>query len=518
MHLRFPSLVLAVAVLASPCRAAPEDLSAQIKDILDRPEYRSARWGILAVDVATGRPVFEHNADALFAPASVTKLYSCAAALADLGPDHVFETPVYRRGPVEKGQLDGDLILIAHGDLTLGGRTDRAGKMAFRNDDHIYATATATGTALTDTDPLAGLKSLAHQIKESGITSVTGDVLIDDRLFERSQGSGSGPGILTPIVVNDNIVDVIVTPGEKAGVPASVTLRPRTDIIQVDAVVETTERNLRPLVRTERVGPGRFVVRGRVPVGSRPVIRICAVDDPTAFARALFIEELRREGVQVRASGLHTPRAELPERGALGGLTRVAVFRSPPFSEALKVTLKVSHNLYASTLPLLLAVKEGKRTLGEGMRRQGKVLADLGVSTKDISLESGAGGGNGDRVSPRTTVALLLAMSKRPDFAVYKSCLPVLGVDGTLAGAVGKDSPAVGKVWAKTGTYTDRDLLNGRDHLRSKALAGYISTTGGKTLAFTLFVNDVSLPPGISAQREGKVLGRLCEILQQQAP
>ena len=47
-------------------------------------------------------------------------------------------------------------------------------------------------------------------------------------------------------------------------------------------------------------------------------------------------------------------------------LTRVAVLKSPPLSEAIKVTLKVSHNLYASTLPLLVAAKYGKRTLAGG--------------------------------------------------------------------------------------------------------------------------------------------------------
>ena len=42
---------------------------------------------------------------------------------------------------------------------------------------------------------------------------------------------------------------------------------------------------------------------------------------------------------------------------------RVAVHRSLPMSEAVTVILKVSHNLMASTLPLLLAVEDGKRTL-----------------------------------------------------------------------------------------------------------------------------------------------------------
>ncbi len=494
---------------------AEEGLAGEIKAAIGRPEYKGARWGILVVDVATGTPVYELNADQLFAPASVTKVYSCAAALVALGADHAFETPVYRRGRLAKGKLAGDLVLVAQGDLTLGGRTGPAGKMAFKDHDHIYATATGTETALTDTDPLAGLKSLARQVKAAGVLSVGGDVLIDDRLFERSRGSGSGPDVVTPIVVNDNVIDVTVSPAAKAGARATSQLRPQTDFVQIDVQVETVAKGERLFVSTERVGPQRYVVRGQVPVGAAPVVRICAVDDPAGFARALFIDALRREGVAVKASGLRPPTAELPESASYARLTRVATFKSPPLAEALKVTLKVSHNLYASTLPLLLGVKSGKRTMREGMRLQGKVLADLGVDVRGISLESGAGGGNGDRVSPRVTVQLLRALTKRADFAVFKAALPVLGVDGTLAKAVGKSSPALGKVVGKTGTYGDHDLLNGRLHLRAKALAGTMTTAKGKELAYCIFVNDVR---GGSSVREGKALGQLCEIVQQHAP
>jgi D-alanyl-D-alanine carboxypeptidase/D-alanyl-D-alanine-endopeptidase (penicillin-binding protein 4) len=242
------------------------------------------------------------------------------------------------------------------------------------------------------------------------------------------------------------------------------------------------------------------------------------VDDPAGFARALFIEALRREGVSVFASILRTPTEELPEKDSYARLPRVALHTSPPLAEYLKVTLKVSHNLYASILPLLLAVKEGKRTLVEGMHRQGKVLADLGVDVGSISLESGAGGGNGDRVTPRATVQLLQGMAKRPDFGVFKSALPVLGVDGTLADAGGAGGQARGKVWAKTGTYGDPDFLNDRMLLRSKALAGVMTTKTGRSLFFAFFVNEVPQPPGGALPREGKVLARLCEILYEHTP
>src|SRR5262249_22321155 len=205
---------------------------------------------------------------------------------------------------------------------------------------------------------------------------------IDDRLFPRARGSGSGPKVLSPIVVNDNLVDVIVRPGAEAGRPATVRLRPDTRFVQVDARVDTVAKGKPLRVRVEAAGLDRFVVRGSVPAGAGDVVRIAPVDDPAAFARALFIEALGKEGVQVSASALKAPAAELPERDGYGKLTRVALYRSAPFSEVLKVTLKVSHNLYAGTLPILVGLKSGKRSVAEGMRQEGKVLAGLGVDIK----------------------------------------------------------------------------------------------------------------------------------------
>src|SRR5262249_35633335 len=199
-------------------------------------------------------------------------------------------------------------------------------------------------------------------------------------------------------------------------------------------------------------------------------------------------------------------------------LTRVGLFTSPPFSEVVKVTLKVSHNLYASTLPLLIAAKNGKRTVAEGLRQQRQFLAALGIDVQTISFGGGAGGANADAVTPRASAQLLRALAKRPDFKAIHAGLPILGVDGTLADAVAADSPARGKVFAKTGTLTWDDLMNGRSLLTSKALAGTMTTARGRSLIFALYVNGVPLPKGVTANREGKVLGRLCEIIYQHAP
>lgn len=52
-------------------------------------------------------------------------------------------------------------------------------------------------------------------------------MLIDDRLFGRAEGSGSGPSRLTPIMVNENLLDFTIKP-TKQGRSAKITWRPQT--------------------------------------------------------------------------------------------------------------------------------------------------------------------------------------------------------------------------------------------------------------------------------------------------
>jgi D-alanyl-D-alanine carboxypeptidase/D-alanyl-D-alanine-endopeptidase (penicillin-binding protein 4) len=507
---------LALIWLFVPSAPAQDSLPERIEAVIRGPDYKQAHWGLLVVDSESGKVVFEHNADKLFAPASTTKLYTCAAALGAFGPDYKFSTAVYRRGELSDGRLAGDLILVASGDLTLGGRTLKDETMAFTNHDHTYATPTSTDTSVTDTNPLAGLEALAKQVREAGVRQVR-DVLIDDRLFPAARGSGSGPDQLTPIVVNDNVVDVIVEPGPTAGTPAKIRIRPPTASVQWDAQVTTADKGTSPTIDVVAAGKQRFTVRGRIGVDAKPMVRTWNVDEPPVFARALLIEALRREGVAVNASPLQA-QGELPPRDAYEKLTRVASFTSPPLSEAIKVTLKVSHNLYASTLPLLIAAKNGQTTIPAGLRWQKKFLVDLGVPAETISFAGGAGGAQADCATPRATVKLLQAMRQRKEYPAWHAGFPILGVDGTLAEAVGPESPARGKVQAKTGTLTWFDGMNSRTLLKSKALAGTLTTQSGKELLIAMFVNDVPLPLGVTATREGRVLGRLCEIICRYGP
>ena len=513
-RVRFWNALFALIAVAGAGSISAEDrLSRKVDEFLAQPHFKTAHVGLLFVDLKTGEVVLERSSEKLFAPASTTKLFSTATALDALGADYRFQTPIHRRGSVnDAGELDGDLILVATGDLTFGGRTDERGEIAFVDSDHTYANWMGDA-GLTPFDPLAGISDLAKQVAAAGIKKVKGDVLIDDRLFDRSEGSGSGPSVITPIIVNDNVLDFTFEPTEP-GQPAKTSWRPQTSLFKVEFDVKTVQENepLETWIRPQE--GGRIVVTGKIPANRRPLVRIYEVPDPAAFARALLIEALERSGVEVAAGIVLThPAGKLPEPGAYGSLPKVTQLVSPPFGENAKLILKVSHNLHASTLPLLVASKSGKRTLGDGLKLQRDFLARAGVPVDTISFGGGAGGARADYVTPAATVQLLRHMSTRPDFFVYERALPILGVDGTLAKSVGADSPAKGKVQAKTGTLVWDNLLVGRGLCTSKALGGYLTTATGKRLAFAAFVNGVPLKEGLTTKNIGSDLGRLCEIV-----
>jgi D-alanyl-D-alanine carboxypeptidase/D-alanyl-D-alanine-endopeptidase (penicillin-binding protein 4) len=509
----FVVLAVSIFLAAGSVLRAADALPRKIDEFLAQPHFKTAHFGWLFVDLAMGEIVLERNSDKLFVPASTTKLFSTAAALDALGADYRFRTPIYRRGNVnEAGVLDGDLILVASGDLTMGGRTTAKGEIALEDSDHIYANWAPDAT-LTKEDPLAGINELARQIAAAGIRRITGDVLIDDRLFEHTEGSGSGPSRITPIIVNDNVLDFTFEPTEP-GQPAKTTWRPETALFQVEFDVQTVMENepLETWIRPQ--SDGRIRVTGKIPANKLQVVRIYEVPDPAAFARGLLIEALRRKGVEVAAelSPKH-PEKSLPERHSYDQLTKVAELVSPPFAENARLILKVSHNLHASTLPLLVAAKYGQRTIGEGMKHERDFLKQAGVDLDGVSFGGGAGGSRGDYVTPAAAVQLLRHMTTRPDFFVYERALPILGVDGTLAKAVTADSLAKGQAQAKTGTLSWENLLDGHSLCTSKALGGYLTTAKGKRLAFAAFVNGVHLKDGIDVKRLGRDLGNLCEIV-----
>ena len=76
-------------LLAAQLHAASHDpVAKRIDTILSAPDLARGFWGIEVVSLDSGKILYAHNADKLFTPASNTKLFTTAAALALIGPDY----------------------------------------------------------------------------------------------------------------------------------------------------------------------------------------------------------------------------------------------------------------------------------------------------------------------------------------------------------------------------------------------------------------------------------------------
>ena len=502
-------LVIAVSIFSSggcngnKAQPIPDD----INRIITEPLYSEATWSLEVVDVDSGEVVYQMNPDILAFTGSVRKLFSTALALIELGPDHRFSTPVYRTGDVDgKGVLDGDLILVASGDLTLGGRNTPEGTIAFTDFDHVDANPLGSAI-LTPKDPLTGLNSLAQQVAASGISEISGDVIIDDRLFEEFVVP-NGSRVISPIVVNDNLVDVTIIPTEP-GQPAQVDWRPKSAAFELEADVTTIEQgealdiNL-DTAETTCIGTAgcKGTVQGQIPVGYKPdlpgvetLVQTFKIDNPSAYARTAFIEALRRAGLTVNTNLTgQNPAGKLPPENSYSPDDLVAELVSLPFSEYSNLVLKVSHNYGANLNIILFGVAKGVRTIEDALEAERGVLVnDFGIPGNEFDFPTNGSGSPDSRATPDAIIKLLTEMRESGVFTEYFDSLPILGVDGSLA-TVGLDPPnpliqeAFGRVYAKTGTTAAGGTTLS---LIAQNFAGYIDSKKDRRLAYVVMVNNV---------------------------
>ena len=92
-----------------------EKLHADIDTVLQKTLFTTASIGIKIVAVRTGEVIYEKNPRKLHHPASTTKLFTAATALARLGSDYRFETTLY---------VDADADTQVIQNLYLKGRAD----------------------------------------------------------------------------------------------------------------------------------------------------------------------------------------------------------------------------------------------------------------------------------------------------------------------------------------------------------------------------------------------------------
>jgi D-alanyl-D-alanine carboxypeptidase/D-alanyl-D-alanine-endopeptidase (penicillin-binding protein 4) len=403
---------------------------------------------------------------------------------------------VFRIGAVNDGTLDGDLVLVASGDFSMGLREDDHTMLyASAPDlDHTYAN-TGLPTIEVGANPLAALEQLAQQIAAEGITAVQGDVVVDDRLFDTFFG---WPDVTvspsTPIMINDNRIDILSTPTEP-GQLADLDYRPRTGAITVQTQVTTVAAGQATEIGVSEPESGVFLVSGTIAADAGPTLRVGEIADPASFARTAFIEALQRAGVEVTAPATGPNPADLlPADESYPPDTMVAEHVSGTLAEIVKVILKTSHNPGADLMACLVAVASGSEDCEDGLDAvQQYVSEDLGIDPASFFNFDGAGSDDRDRSSPGAFTEFMRAIDTQPYAAAFEDALSILGVDGEIAND-GTNLPAKGHVRAKAGTRAgvvppNHGLLNAR------TMSGYIDAASGRPLVFAIMMENTPFDP-----------------------
>ena len=465
---RFGALLFCGLVFFATLARAEDDLHPKIDAILRNSRLEGTRFGIRVIHLPAhtgglyrpeGEVLYSYRADELYAAASNTKLFATSAALVRLGPDYEFKTRIYARGKIEKGVLQGDLIILGAGDPNISGRFHQGNTLAI---PRRWAKAT----------------------RARGIKKITGSIIADDRFFDRIATHPKWPSEelsywyaapISALSFNDNCLKLIVTPAKSRHVRATVLKSPPTSYVKIKERPRVVAEGSSSLViyrlpRTNTVGVG-----GEIPIGSSPVSLWVTVHNPPLYLATVFREELERSGVEVAGQ------VRLVEQNEQIDYKRLALIseHKSTLAQSIEIANKRSQNFYSEQILKTLGKEiKGKGSWLAGIRAVADFLEELGIEPGSYQMVDGSGLARENEFSPLQITTLLKFMAAEEFGQTWKESLSSAGVDGTLRNRL-RRRPYKGRILGKTGTADEISTLS-----------GYVNTLSGETLAFSFLFND----------------------------
>jgi len=235
-------------------------------------------------------------------------------------------------------------------------------------------------------------------------------------------------------------------------------------------------------VRWVSTWPARYQVGGTV----APLSALLVNDGNTGYTDTPNEATTNRKAGDSPLLFVQTLRTVLNSKGiAVGGIAttgqapddaeELSTFDSVPMSEVLTEMLKNSDNTTAELVLKEIGLQaKGQGTTAAGIEAAKESLKRQGFTIDDLVMLDGSGLDTGNRMSCELSLALVEAVSQKPEFS---EALPLGGKNGTLRKRM-LATPSTGKVRAKTGT------LNSVN-----ALAGFADTPRGNTLSFAFIHN-----------------------------
>lgn len=411
--------------------SAKELVDIKLNTMINDPVLRNANWGFVVYDPKTKKIISSYNENASLIPASTTKLLTTETAMNLLGENFRWITQLEYSGEIEDGVLKGNLYIVGSGDPSLG--TSKAGASSYSNIISNFKAA----------------------ISDKGIRKINGDIIIQTGVFKANKTQ----------LLPENIVWL---ENGSYYLPVGTTheISPKNEkLIAKKANPFSENKNyyyispyIKQMVYADQFEGGTLTTK---------------LPDAPAYLANSLRSTLIKSGLVVAGTVVTKSIDANPEKREI-----ITSYQSPTLAEIVRYTNQHSDNALAeATLRMVGFQKLGNQTLESGRMVVNNHLNAVGFETDGLNYYDGSGLSRANVVTPISQVKYLANLMNEKYYKTFQESLPIGGQTGTLKRMF--NTVGNGQVFAKTGT------LN-----KVKTLAGYMKTNSGKTLVFSLLINN----------------------------
>ena len=418
-----------------------QSLETATKKLLSSSPAYSSNVSIYVAD-ENGNFVYENNGNKGLSTASTQKIFTAAAALETLGKDFQYVTTVNFSGTLSGGNLDGDLFITSTGDPTLG---------SWRYEGY---------------KPENFKQKLIKSLKDKGISSISGDLIIDDLYFDfqtvpggwpwNDLGNYYGAGVWG-VNWRENQFDLQMANGDIK--------KSNIDLPNVKWVneVKTGGSSDQSFIFT---APHSDValINGTLP--SKAITVSGATPNPPLTLGEEIKIWLKEAGIEFKGKITATSQQKIEgQKITFSPKNNLLMeYKSPTLDKIVFWFMRKSVNLYGETLV---------KTLGKEKKNEGSFAAGIsylkefwkskGINAAMINFADGSGLSPQNYVAARAEVQSLLWSQKQPWFKEFFEGFP------TQANGMKM----------KSGTMKD-----------TKSFAGYHTAKNGKKYVFAIIINN----------------------------
>lgn len=403
------------------------------------PQLKHAISSLYVIDAKTGIVIFDKNSQIGLAPASTQKIITAATAFELLGKDFKYETKLGYTGELINGDLNGDIVITASGDPSLG------------------------SWRWQSTSENAVIDMVTKNITAAGIRSIKGSIKILDRNWSSQQtpdgwiaqdiGNYYGAGALA-LNWRENQFDVYLRSGNNIGdLVEIVGYRPALQHSSYTSEVTSAARGSGD---NAYIYQNPNIIRGTIPAGENKF----EISGSMQKAPEEFISVLHNA---LGGKSISINKAKTGSKPVSDSIREIYSHYSPSLDSIIYWFLKKSINLYGEAMVKTFAYqKKGLGSTDAGVEIIKDFWKQKGIDKDEINIGDGSGLSPQNRVTTHVQVEILKYAKTRDWFPYF--------LDGL---------PDYNGIKMKSGTIRD-----------VKGFCGYHKAANGKEYIFSFLVNN----------------------------